>query len=264
MSQPALNPAQRQAVEHHAGPMLVLAGAGSGKTRVITHRIARLIERGVPAHAIVALTFTNKAAAEMSERIGKVLGPEGRNAAKQLTISTFHSFGLSVLTRERTAAGGTFTIFDQGDCLGAIKEILSRIDAGKRFDASTVMTRISNAKNAFMLPADLPEREGDPYDEITKIVFPRYQSALRNFHAFDFDDLVCEVARIWTDRPDVLARWQERYRFLLVDEYQDTNRAQLQLLRLLADTHKNICVVGDDDQAIYGWRGAYVRNILEF
>jgi ATP-dependent DNA helicase Rep len=264
MSHPALNPAQRQAVEHHTGPLLVLAGAGSGKTRVITHRIARLIERGVPPRAIVALTFTNKAAAEMSERIAKVLGGDRRTAAKELTISTFHSFGLGVLTRERAAAGGTFTIFDQGDCIGAIKEILSRIDAGKRFDASNVMTRISNAKNAFMRTEDLPEREGDAYDEITKIVFPRYQAALRNFHAFDFDDLVCEVARIWTERPDVLERWQERYRFLLVDEYQDTNRAQLQLLRLLADKHKNICVVGDDDQAIYGWRGADVRNILEF
>jgi superfamily I DNA/RNA helicase len=270
MPQPPLNPAQKQAVEHHDGPLLVLAGAGSGKTRVITHRIARLIERGVPPRAIVALTFTNKAAAEMNERIVKVLQGEstqkgaGATVAKQLTISTFHSFGLGVLTRERSATGGAFTIFDQGDCLGAIKELLSRIDAGKRFDASQVMSRISNAKNAFMSAEELPDREGDEYDEIVKIVYPRYQSALRAFRAYDFDDLVCEVARLWTDRADVLARWQERYRFLLVDEYQDTNRAQLQLLRLLADQHKNICVVGDDDQAIYGWRGADVRNILEF
>jgi DNA helicase-2/ATP-dependent DNA helicase PcrA len=265
MSQPPLNPAQKQAVEHHTGPLLVLAGAGSGKTRVITHRIARLIERGVPPRAIVALTFTNKAAAEMAERIAKVLeGAGGKAVAKQLTISTFHSFGLGVLTRERDATGGAFTIFDQGDCLGAVKELLSRVDSGRRFDASQVMSRISNAKNAFQTAESLPERTGDEYDEIVKIIYPRYQSALRSFRAFDFDDLVCEVARLWTERRDVLERWQERYRFILVDEYQDTNGAQLQLLRQLADAHKNICVVGDDDQAIYGWRGADVRNILEF
>jgi DNA helicase-2/ATP-dependent DNA helicase PcrA len=263
---PPLNPAQREAVEHFAGPMLVLAGAGSGKTRVITHRIARLIERGIPAKQIVALTFTNKAAAEMRERIGKTLGTGSAEVAKQLTISTFHSFGLGVLTRERAnlGGGGPFTIYDQGDQLGCIKEILSRIDYGKRFDASVVLSRISNAKNAFLSPEELPEREGDDYDGITKVAYPRYQEALRGYHAYDFDDLVCEVARLWRARPDVLARWQEKHPFLLVDEYQDTNRAQLEVLRLLAGERKNLCVVGDDDQAIYGWRGADVRNILDF
>jgi DNA helicase-2/ATP-dependent DNA helicase PcrA len=184
-----------------------------------------------------------------------------------LTISTFHSFGLQVLTRERTNLGGTgsaFTIFDQGDQLGAIKDILARVDFGKRFDASVIASRISNAKNAFQTEADLPVREGDEYDEIVKIVFPRYQSALRAFNAYDFDDLVCEVARLWLARPDVLARWQERCPFLLVDEYQDTNRAQLEVLKLLAGDRRNLCVVGDDDQSIYGWRGADVRNILDF
>jgi DNA helicase-2/ATP-dependent DNA helicase PcrA len=244
--------------------MLVLAAAGSGKTRVITHRVVRLIERGISAKGIVALTFTNKAAAEMRERIAKALGaPE---VAKQLTISTFHSFGLGVLTRERASlgTGGAFTIFDQGDQLGCIKELLSRIDYGKRFDASVIASRISNAKNAFIAPEELPEREGDDYDAITKIVYPRYQSALKAFHAYDFDDLVCEVARLWRAREDSLERWRERCPFLLVDEYQDTNRAQLEVLRLLAGERKNLCVVGDDDQAIYGWRGADVRNILEF
>jgi DNA helicase-2/ATP-dependent DNA helicase PcrA len=262
MTQPPLNPAQREAVEHFTGPLLVLAGAGSGKTRVITHRVVRLIERGVPPSGIVALTFTNKAAAEMRERIGKALGSASK--AKALTISTFHSFGLMVLGRERSQMGGTFTIFDQGDQLGAIKEILARVDYGKRFDASVIASRISNAKNAFQTPEELPEREGDDYDAITKIVYPRYQSALRAFHAYDFDDLVCEVARLWQSREDVLARWRERCPFLLVDEYQDTNRAQLEVLRLLAGERKNLCVVGDDDQAIYGWRGADVRNILAF
>jgi len=273
----SLNPAQHRAVEHQNGPLLVLAGAGSGKTRVITHRITRLLERGVPQSAIVALTFTNKAAGEMAERVHGLLGrakkPDGgrsRSGASSsrgqggLTISTFHSFGLNVLSREKKATGTAFTIFDQGDCLGVVKEILRTVDAGKRFDVPAILARISNAKNAFMKPEELPDHEGDDYAEITKEVFPRYQSALKSFSAFDFDDLVCEVGRLWEARPDVLERWQERYRYILVDEYQDTNGAQLKLLRQLADKHKNICVVGDDDQAIYGWRGADVRNILAF
>jgi superfamily I DNA/RNA helicase len=266
-----LNPAQQKAVEHQNGPLLVLAGAGSGKTRVITHRIARLMERGVPASAIVALTFTNKAAGEMAERVYGLLGKKTPDAARSskgrgggLTISTFHSFGLNVLSREKKQAGNAFTIFDQGDCMGVIKELLRGVDAGKRFDVPAILARISNAKNAFMKPEDMPDHEGDDYAEITKEIFPKYQSALRTFSAFDFDDLVCEVGRLWSERTDILERWQERYRYILVDEYQDTNGAQLKLLRLLADKHKNICVVGDDDQAIYGWRGADVRNILEF
>ena len=264
MSDPSLNPAQREAVEHFTGPMLVLAAAGSGKTRVITHRVVSLIQRGIPAKGIVALTFTNKAAAEMRERISKAIGDGA--IAKALTISTFHSFGLRVLTKERASlgSGGAFTIFDQGDQLGCIKELLSRIDYGKRFDAGVIASRISNAKNAFLAPDELPEREGDDYDAITKIVYPRYQAALKSFQAYDFDDLVCEVARLWRAREDILSRWRERYPFLLVDEYQDTNRAQLEVLRLLAGERRNLCVVGDDDQAIYGWRGADVRNILDF
>jgi DNA helicase-2/ATP-dependent DNA helicase PcrA len=262
-----MNPAQQEAVEHQTGPMLVLAGAGSGKTRVITHRIARLMERGVPAHTICALTFTNKAAGEMAERVHALVKERrlgGRDGAKGIVISTFHSFGLMVLGRERKSLGGTFTIFDQGDCLSAVKEILSRTDAGKKFDASAIMTRISNAKNAFISAAEFAEREGDEYDAMTQLVYPRYESALKNFRAFDFDDLVCEVARLWRARPDILERWQNEFLYVLVDEYQDTNRAQLEVLRLLADRHKNICVVGDDDQSIYAWRGADVRNILDF
>jgi DNA helicase-2/ATP-dependent DNA helicase PcrA len=256
-----LNPAQREAIEHTTGPLLVLAGAGSGKTRVITQRIARLVERGVPAKAILALTFTNKAAGEMAERVAKALGKRGAGGA---TISTFHSFGLLVLGKERKAIGGAFTIFDQGDSLALIKEILGRVDAGRRFDAAAVAARISNAKNAFQSPDDLAAREGDEYDEMAQLVYPRYQAALRAFRAYDFDDLVCEVARLWRARADVLERWRKAYRFILVDEYQDTNRAQLELLTLLSAEHKNVCVVGDDDQAIYSWRGADVTNILEF
>ncbi len=265
MSAPKLNPAQARAVEHMSGPMLVLAGAGSGKTRVITQRMARMLERGIPSASIVALTFTNKAASEMAERVAHVVKERGNaGAAKGLTVSTFHSFGLSVLSREKRSLGGTFTIFDQGDCVAAVKDILARTARGKAYDASAIITRISNAKNAFIGPDELEEREGDEYDEITKLVYPRYQALLRSFKAFDFDDLVCEVARMFREKEELLARYRALYRYILVDEYQDTNGAQLALLRLLAGDHQNICVVGDDDQSIYAWRGADVRNILDF
>ncbi len=264
-----LNRAQGEAVEHGEGPLLVLAGAGSGKTRVITHRIARLVERGVPARAIVALTFTNKAAGEMRERVAALLGrapaatARGGNA-QPLTVSTFHSFGLTVLGREREAVGGRFTIFDQGDQTALVKQLLRDAGADRAYDAAAVLARISNAKNAFLAAEELPEREGDAYDEITKTIYPRYQSALRQYRAFDFDDLVCEVARLWREREDIRARWQSETLHVLVDEYQDTNRAQLEMLRLLCGERRNVCAVGDDDQAIYGWRGADVRNILDF
>jgi DNA helicase-2/ATP-dependent DNA helicase PcrA len=267
-----LNPAQREAVEHTEGPILVLAGAGSGKTRVITHRIVRLLERGVPPAAIVALTFTNKAAAEMRERVGAMLGTRGGGDSRDrrsgtgaaLTVSTFHSFGLNVLGRERDAVGGRFTIFDQGDQTSLVKQLLRGAGADRAFDAQAVLGRISNAKNAFLSAEELPEREGDEYDEITKVIYPRYQAALRAYRAFDFDDLVCEVARLWRDQAEVRGRWQSQFLHVLVDEYQDTNRAQLEMLRLLAGDRMNVCAVGDDDQAIYGWRGAEVRNILDF
>jgi superfamily I DNA/RNA helicase len=266
-----LNGAQRDAVEHVEGPLLVLAGAGSGKTRVITHRIARLVERGVPPRAIVALTFTNKAAGEMRERTMALLrrgkaergGPrQERGAARGLTVSTFHAFGLDVLEREREAVGGRFTIFDQGDQLALIKQLLRAAGAERAYDAQAVLARISNAKNAFLAPDELPER--DPYDEVAKVLYPRYREALRRYRAFDFDDLVCEVTTLWRDRPDIRAKWQDRFLHVLVDEYQDTNKAQLEMMRLLCGARRNVCAVGDDDQAIYGWRGADVRNILDF
>jgi ATP-dependent DNA helicase Rep len=259
----SLNPAQKEAVEHFTGPMLILAGAGSGKTRVITQRIVRLLERGISPSSIVSLTFTNKAAREMQERVGHLLkGKE--SAARDLTVCTFHAFGLMVLNRERKSLGGAFTIFDQGDQIALVKELMGRIASGRVYDASVIMSRISNAKNAFITPENYVEQEGDEYDEITKLLYPRYTAALRNFKAYDFDDLVCEVARLLKEREDIRTRWRSRYRFLLVDEYQDTNGAQLELLRALIGDDCNLCVVGDDDQAIYGWRGADVRNILSF
>jgi superfamily I DNA/RNA helicase len=262
-----LNRAQREAVEAGDGPLLVLAGAGSGKTRVITHRIAWLLQRGVPARAILALTFTNRAASEMRERVGRVLGvPTGRErtATGAVTLSTFHAFGLTVLEKERNAIGGRFTIFDQGDQIALVKQLLRAAGAERTYDAQAVLSRVSNAKNAFLRAEELPERQGDAYDAITKAIFAQYRAALTRFRAFDFDDLVCEVARLWKERATIRARWQEQFLYVLVDEYQDTNRAQLEMLRLLCGERKNICAVGDDDQAIYGWRGADVRNILEF
>ncbi|MDP9001168.1 MAG: UvrD-helicase domain-containing protein [Myxococcota bacterium] len=258
---PRLNPAQCEAVEYGDGPLLILAGAGSGKTRVVTHRIVRLIERAVPAQAIVALTFTNKAAGEMRDRVSKMLGARG-HAGRAVTVGTFHAFGLAVLGREREAIGGAFTIFDQGDQTALVKQLLRAAGADRAYDAQAVLARISNAKNAFTSADAMPER--DEYDEITRLIFPQYQAALRRYRAYDFDDLVCEVARLWKSVDEVRARWQTRFLHVLVDEYQDTNRAQLELLRLLCGERRNICAVGDDDQAIYGWRGADVRNILEF
>jgi len=259
-----LNGPQREAVEHGEGPLLVLAGAGSGKTRVITHRIARLIAQGVPARAIVALTFTNKAAGEMRERVHGLFAEERTSGAGATTICTFHSFGRMVLGREREAVGGRFTIFDQGDQTSLVKQLLRDAGADRAYDAAAVLARISNAKNAFLDAEAMPERDGDAYDEIAKLILPRYQAALKRYRAFDFDDLVCEVARLWRDRADVRGRWQSEYLYVLVDEYQDTNRAQLEMLRLLCGDRRNVCAVGDDDQAIYGWRGADVRNILDF
>jgi DNA helicase-2/ATP-dependent DNA helicase PcrA len=264
-----LNPSQRAAVEHELGPMLVLAGAGSGKTRVVTHRIARLIARGTAARSILAVTFTNKAAAEMRERVVSLVGPK---VAKDLSVSTFHRFGLEVLGAETKALGlrGTsFAIFDQADATGMIREILRDLKTGKNYDVAAILARISNAKNAFMTPEEWEEaqRNGkglDDYDEVAMLVYPRYQAQLRSFQAYDFDDLICEVVRLWQRRPDVLARWQMRFRQVIVDEYQDTNRAQLELVRLLGGEHRNVMVVGDDDQSIYAWRGADVRNILDF
>jgi DNA helicase-2/ATP-dependent DNA helicase PcrA len=264
-----LNPSQRAAVEHELGPMLVLAGAGSGKTRVVTHRIARLIERGTASRSILAVTFTNKAAAEMRERVVSLVGAK---IARDLAVSTFHRFGLDVLGAETRALGlrGTaFAIFDQADQAGVIREILRDLKTGKNYDVGAVLARISNAKNAFMTPEEWEEAQRqskgvDDYDEVAMLVYPRYQAALRSFQAFDFDDLICEVVRLWQKRPDVLVRWQQRFRQVIVDEYQDTNRAQLELTRLIGGAHKNVMVVGDDDQSIYAWRGADVRNILDF
>ncbi len=265
----SLNPSQRAAVEHELGPILVLAGAGSGKTRVVTQRIARLLERGAASRSILAVTFTNKAAAEMRERVVALVGAK---IAKDLTVCTFHRFGLDVLGAETRALGlrgGSFAIFDQADSAGVVRELLRDIKAGKNYDTSAILARISHAKNAFMTAeaweeAQRQSRGIDDYDEVAMLVYPRYIAALRAFQAFDFDDLICEVVSLFKRRPEIAERWQQRFRFVIVDEYQDTNHAQLELVRQLAGMHRNVMVVGDDDQSIYAWRGADVRNILDF
>ena len=260
-----LNPPQREAVTTLEGPVLVLAGAGSGKTRVITYRVAHLLERGASPDELLAVSFTNKAANEMAERVEKLVG---KRAARKVTLSTFHALGMNILKAERASLGmpSGFTIYDASDQLGLLRELLRRVSIDdRRFDTKAILFRISRAKNAFLAPEEYSAGLGDDeYDLIAADLYPKYQEALRSFHAFDFDDLICETVRLFDRDPEVRARWQARFRFVMVDEYQDTNRAQFLLLKHLVQTHQNVCVVGDDDQSIYGWRGAEAGHILEF
>src|SRR5215475_1152010 len=260
-----LNPPQREAASHSGGPLLVLAGAGSGKTRVITYRIAHLLALGIPPGAICAVTFTNKAAAEMRERISALV-PD-RAAVRQLTIGTFHALGLQILQTERKALGlpRGFTIYDQADQLGAVREAMRALhDGDRRYDVKALLTRISLAKNAFVGPDDYRPNPADDYDAQAAQLYPRYQELMRSCAAFDFDDLIVEPVRLFERDAAVHRRWAERFRFVMVDEFQDTNAAQLRLVRHLVTDHQNLVVVGDDDQSIYSWRGADPTNILRF
>ena len=231
-----LNPPQREAASHGGGPLLVLAGAGSGKTRVITFRIAHLLAQGVSPKAICAVTFTNKAAEEMRERIAALLGD--KQTARELTIGTFHALGLQILRTERKALGMPrgFAIYDQADQLGVVREAMRTINDGdRRYDAKAIQTRISLAKNAFIAPEEFEGNPADDYDQITKHVFPKYQESLRAFGAFDFDDLIVEPVRLWDRDPDARERWASRYQYVMVDEFQDTNRAQLRMVQGLVE-----------------------------
>ena len=264
-----LNPPQREAASHGGGPILVLAGAGSGKTRVITFRIAHLIELGIPPSAICAVTFTNKAAEEMRERVGALL--HDKRVTREITIGTFHALGLTILRQERKALGlpRGFTIYDQSDQMGALRESLRHTkqmtrDGERRFDVKSILTRISLAKNAFIAPDQYEGNPADDYDAMTAEVYPKYQEMLRACAAFDFDDLIVEPVRLFETVPDVRERWSNKYRFVMVDEFQDTNAAQLRMVKALVEQHGNLCVVGDDDQSIYSWRGADPTNILSF
>lgn len=242
---------------------MVLAGAGSGKTRVITARVARLLGCGVHPSAILAVTFTNKAAKEMRERIAASVG---REAADAIWLSTFHSFGVRFIREEANALGlgSRFTIFDQGDSLGVVRELLRTESVGeRRLDTQAILSRISLWKNAMLAPNAIPAGN-DEYDQAASSIYGAYQTTLRDMHAVDFDDLVTQPVRLLRERPAVRQKWRARFEHILVDEFQDTNAAQLELVRLLTNERGNVCVVGDDDQSIYGWRGACVDNILDF
>ena len=259
-----LNPPQQQAVNHTVGPLLILAGAGSGKTQVITTRIVHLLkDQRVPAANILAVTFTNKAAREMKERVAAMAG----SLAEGMVISTFHSLGVRILRRDIRALGfkPNFSIYSTSDQAGVLRQAMRELDLDpKQCDPDAILWRISSLKNRLMGPADFKPANQDRLDLATAAVYPRYQELLKGFNAIDFDDIIMLSVRLLQSNKAILDHWQERFRYIMVDEYQDTNASQYLLISLLAKRHGNLCVVGDDDQSIYGWRGAEVKNILTF
>lgn len=259
-----LNPQQRAAVEQTAGPVLVLAGAGTGKTRVITVRIAHLIAKGVLPETILAMTFTNKAAGEMRERLG---GLVGKDKANKVIASTFHSYCLRTLREYAHALGfpDGFTIADSADQLSILKLALRELHiAEARVKVPEIQSRISLAKNRLETPAQLLGKAGDARHELIGEVYAKYQDVLRRSRRLDFDDLLTETLRLLRTHEGISAELRQRHRYLLVDEYQDTNGVQFEIVRALCGPERNLCVVGDDDQSIYGWRGADVSKILGF
>jgi DNA helicase-2/ATP-dependent DNA helicase PcrA len=258
-----LNPAQREAVMHPGGPLLIFAGAGSGKTRVITYRIARLVEEGVPPYRILAVTFTNKAANEMKERLADLLGDRIRS----LWVGTFHSTCSRILRESGEAIGVDrgFVVYDDDDQLSLIRQTLKELGIDdKQFAPRAVLSAISRAKEKLISAEQFPEMFSSYFDRIVAQVYPVYQRKLRQSGALDFDDLIFTTVRLLREREDVLAKYQNRFEHLLVDEYQDVNQSQYVLVQLLGGAHENVTVVGDDDQSIYGWRGADVSLILRF
>ncbi len=257
-----LNPAQRSAVLHESGPLLILAGAGSGKTRTITHRMAHLIDCGCAAESLLAITFTNKAAKEMQERM------EGLIGVRSPWISTFHSYCARILRRhiERLLPyGNSFTIYDAGDSRNIIKEILEELEVDRSlWSARAAQEEISRIKNAACGDIEQAGIGNFANGRMLRSIYEAYTEALRKRNAVDFDDLLLLTVRLFTECPDVLARYQDQFRHVLIDEYQDTNAIQYRLGRLLTATHRNLCITGDPDQSIYGWRGANLSNILNF
>ena len=258
-----LNPMQKEAVLSTEGPLLILAGAGSGKTRVLTYRIAHLIDMGVPPYAILAITFTNKAAKEMLERVNG-LTPDAEGA----WISTFHSCCAKILRRDIDKLGysRSFVIYDDDDSTTLVKNICKTMNlSDKIYPPRTIRYTISDAKNKLLSPDDwFSETDGTKEDRTCKLVYEQYEAHLKANNALDFDDLLLKTLELMAACPPVLEAYRNRFRYILVDEYQDTNLAQYRLIELLGGIHKNVCVVGDDDQSIYGWRGADIRNILNF
>ncbi len=259
-----LNPAQREAVAATDGPVLVIAGAGSGKTRVLTRRVAHLIrDHDVPPHAILAITFTNKAAAEMKERVAQLVGP----VARSMWVSTFHAACSRILRREAHRLGyrSAFSIYDSADSLRLITLCVKDLDLDpKRFPPRNIRAAISNAKNELIDYETFASNDAGYYHEKVADVYRLYQQRLVEASAMDFDDLLMVTVELLQAFPDVLRGYQERFRYVLVDEYQDTNRAQYVLVKLLTEHHQNLCVVGDEAQSIYAFRGADIRNIMEF
>ncbi len=266
-----LTDAQKSAVLHVDGPLLIVAGAGSGKTRVITRRVAFLISTGIPANSILALTFTNKAAGEMKHRIGALSSRPIRDFGKLdqpwPMVCTFHSLCLRVLRHYANAVSlpNNFTIYDSADQTKLIKEALKSLDiSSTNFSPSQVHSSISNAKNHLLGPDAFASRAKDFYERQIARAYAKYQQLLKQNNGLDFDDLLLKTAEAFRDHADVLKELQERFQYILIDEYQDTNHAQYVIAHALAVLHKNICVVGDPDQSIYAWRGADIKNILEF
>ncbi|MBN2100897.1 UvrD-helicase domain-containing protein [Candidatus Dojkabacteria bacterium] len=266
-----LNPQQKEAVLHDKGPLLIFAGAGSGKTRVITYRIARLIsDRKAEPEEILAVTFTRKAAGEMKERVRDLLSASDdkkKFASRLPYIGTFHSFGAYVLRMdgEKLGVPRGFSIYDPDDVTHLIKGILDDLNIDKKqFNPSRIQNLISSAKNELVGPEEYPKFAQGPFEEVVAEVYPKYEEGLRSQGAVDFDDLQILPLMIFTEYKDVLDKYQKRYRYLLIDEYQDTNMVQYKLVNLLAGKNRNLCVVGDEDQGIYSWRGATIKNILSF
>lgn len=259
-----LNPQQAEAVINTEGPILIMAGAGSGKTKVLTCRVANLLQKGVRPYRILAITFTNKAAAEMRERVNNMSGP----AAKDVWLFTFHAFCARFLRMEidkLPGYGGNFAIYDTADSQNLIKQILKEMNLDdKRFQPSGILSRISNAKNALQDAAAFARQAGDFYEQKVADIYSRYEQKLQLNNALDFDDLLMLSIKLLQENKEVREKYQDRFDYLLVDEYQDTNHAQYLLTKFLAAKHRNICVVGDADQSIYGWRGADIQNILDF
>ena len=259
-----LNDKQREAVMETDGPILVLAGAGSGKTRVLTTKVAYLVlEKDVLPENILAITFTNKAAKEMKERVHKMLGSD----SYRIQISTFHSFGLLLVKENYDKLGfdKNFTILDSDDVLTIIKRILKDMNLDpKVYNPRAIRNKISSAKNELMDSNYYSRFANSEYEEIVLEVFRKYEKKIAKNNSLDFDDLLLLPIKLFKENPDILKKYQERFKYILVDEYQDTNEAQYKMIKMLSAKYKNICVVGDIDQSIYGFRGANFRNILNF
>lgn len=259
-----LNDRQKEAVEHTEGPLLIMAGAGSGKTRVLTHRMAYILsEKDVNPWNILAITFTNKAAKEMKERVSALVGPD----ANDMWVSTFHSMCVRILRREAEAIGFTrsFTIADPSEQQTLIKRIIKELNLDKdKFSYKMLLGRISDAKNNLMLPDNYRQNYSGYIEDVVADVYERYQKGLQAAQSFDFDDLIMYTVKLFDQQPDILKYYQQKFHYIHVDEYQDTNEAQYKLVKHLGDYFHNVCVVGDADQSIYGWRGANMENILNF